>query len=103
MSISFRDPDGFVVIDGNRVLRFVTRSGEHSLNAFLASEMAKQAVAAGQLVSTYAADLNAFDRRFAARDLADGESSEICAVLEHERIPFPSFPYEWAPEMLRAA
>jgi hypothetical protein len=25
------------------------------------------------------------------------------AILEHERIPFPSFPYEWAPEMLHAA
>lgn len=24
-------------------------------------------------------------------------------VLEHERIPFPSFPYEWPPEMLHAA
>lgn len=25
------------------------------------------------------------------------------SILEHERIPFPSFPYEWAPEMLHAA
>ena len=31
------------------------------------------------------------------------ESLEAAAVLEHARVPFPSFPYEWAPDMLRGA
>jgi 2-polyprenyl-3-methyl-5-hydroxy-6-metoxy-1,4-benzoquinol methylase len=106
MASSFRDPDGCVVIANNRVWRFVSRSGEHNLKAFLASEMAMKAVAAGQLVSTCQADLNAVAQpeEFAEQGFADGGTySDICAVLEHERIPFQSFPYEWAPEMLYAA
>ena len=30
-------------------------------------------------------------------------ASREAGVWEHERIPFPSFPYEWPPEMLEAA
>ncbi|HYL78384.1 MAG TPA: methyltransferase domain-containing protein [Bryobacteraceae bacterium] len=26
-----------------------------------------------------------------------------CSVYEHERVPFPTYPYEWPPEMLHAA
>jgi hypothetical protein len=57
-------------------------------------------------VSTYQADPKAVAQLsgLAARGLGDGgEYREICAVLEHERIAFQSFPYEWAPEMLYAA
>ena len=32
------------------------------------------------------------------RDLPEGS-----LILEHRSIPFPNFPYEWPPEMLRAA
>ncbi len=35
------------------------------------------------------------------RDLLD--SLDWGVVVEHERIPFPSYPHEWAPEMLYAA
>ena len=35
--------------------------------------------------------------RFVRTDVLSREST---AVVEHERIPFPSFPYEWPPEML---
>jgi len=37
----------------------------------------------------------------AARELVDEHSRVV--VLEHERVDFPSFPYEWPPEMLHAA
>jgi len=106
MASSFRDPDGCVVILDNRVLRFVNRSGEQNLRTFLASETARRAFVTGQLVPTYEANPS---REVQLAELAGpngGEAngySEACAVLEHERIPFPSFPYEWPPEMLCAA
>ena len=31
------------------------------------------------------------------------EAQPAGAIFEHERIPFPSYPHEWPPEMLRAA
>jgi SAM-dependent methyltransferase len=37
----------------------------------------------------------------AVRDLFDSRGGQM--VLEHERIEFPSYPYEWTPEMLHAA
>jgi 2-polyprenyl-3-methyl-5-hydroxy-6-metoxy-1,4-benzoquinol methylase len=106
MASSFRDPDGSVVTVNNRVLRFVNRSGERNLNAFLATETARQALAAGQIVSTYQADLNSLASLAPAdlRALDQGDADrQLGAVLEHERIAFQSFPYEWAPEMLYAA
>jgi SAM-dependent methyltransferase len=36
-------------------------------------------------------------------DLALPDDGERHVVLEHERVWFPSFPYEWPPEMLHAA
>lgn len=105
MASSFRDPDGCVVLTGDRVLRFVNSSGELALNAFLASETARRALAAGQLVPTYQASLNEFAQPagIAAASIGRPEYGEFSAVWEHERIAFQNFPYEWAPEMLYAA
>src|SRR5215813_2221332 len=104
MASSFRDPDGCLLTLDNRVLRFVNRSGEANLNAFLASEAARTAFASGKIVTTYRLDLNATG----ARDLicvgAEPQASDdIVAAPEHERITFQSFPYEWTPAMLFAA
>jgi hypothetical protein len=52
MTISFRDPDGRLVLIDDRVLRIVNKTGAANLNAFLASAVAKQFVAAGQLART---------------------------------------------------
>jgi SAM-dependent methyltransferase len=106
MASSFRDPDGCVVTVDNRVLRLVNRSGEENLNAFLASQTAQRAFSRGQLVRTYQADpksigdLAELDHRDTTFEDHDGG---IGAVLEHERIPFPNFPYEWSHEMLYSA
>jgi hypothetical protein len=53
MAVSFRDPDGRLLVIDDRVLRIVNKNGEANLNAFLCSSVAKQFVAAGQLARTY--------------------------------------------------
>jgi SAM-dependent methyltransferase len=100
MQVSFRDPDGFVFRAGARVLRCVHPHAADGLNSFLKSGVAHQWMAnrtlpVTQILSNGAtADLpSSF-----IRGLSDG-----CVVLEHEPIPFPNHPYEWAPEMLHAA
>ena len=103
MTISFRDPDGRLVLIDDRVLRIVNKTGAANLNAFLASAVAKQFVAAGQLARTYLPDADSVKllSEYLQHESGRGEVPE--AVFEHERIAFPSFPYEWAPEMLHRA
>lgn len=104
LAASFRDPEGFCVAWGDRMLRPVTARGLAEVQAFLAGGFARpffdqgRIVATRQLTAAAVADLN---RHPEFTELVDGR--EVAAVFEHERIAFPSYPYEWAPEMLYAA
>ncbi|HXD30776.1 MAG TPA: methyltransferase domain-containing protein [Pyrinomonadaceae bacterium] len=100
MASSFRDPDGCLVTFDNRVLRFVHQSGAANLSAFLASETARKAIDSRTLVST-----TLLDQHTAAVTIKRQPDSEaeIVSIVEHDRISFPSFPYEWTPAMLAAA
>ena len=103
MTISFRDPDGRLLVIDDRVLRIVNKTGAANLNAFLASAVAKRFFAAGQLARTGlpGADSVKLLSEYLQRESGKDEAPE--AVFEHERIAFPSYPYEWAPEMLYRA
>src|SRR6185295_16201801 len=98
---SFRDPAGSVFLRDKRVFRIVTPAGKQDLEAFLASPSAARILEKGQVVSS--TQLADSDRRAILSQ--DGpwssfESLDQCTLWEHERIPFPSFPYEWPPTML---
>ncbi len=78
---TFRDPAGSLHITGERVLRTVhPRHAAESLR-FLHSDLARRWVAQGRLVSTEVLSAQ------------EGEPLE----LEHPRIFFPSYPWEWTP------
>jgi len=83
-----------VLIQNGRVFRVVHKSSEGELSAFLSSAVGRQLRESGAFVRTerVSADLT---------NLADSLSD--CSIYEHERIPFPSYPYEWPAEMLHAA
>jgi SAM-dependent methyltransferase len=101
---SFRDPAGSVFLLNDRVFRVVTPAGQQDLKAFLSSPAARQFLEKGQVVST-----TILDERDQRAVISQGfprdrlRPLDECTVLEHERIPFPSFPYEWPPSMLYAA
>lgn len=84
---SFRDPDGCVVRCGSRILRSVAPQAVGSLRDFLSSQTAIDLTARGDMVGTW--------------EIREVEGPG--AWFEHERIPFPSYPYEWSPAMLQAA
>jgi hypothetical protein len=89
---SFRDPASRVFIDGDRVFRALTAEGLEGWEALDASEvMRAPGVAEHVLPTTQVPDGEA--------ELAD----PWVALLEHERLPFVSYPYEWPFGMLQDA
>ena len=64
--------------------------------AFLASPPATSLIASGRIVRSAPVD----DFR---RECLLGRRKDVPLLLECERIPFPSYPAEWPPEMLHAA
>jgi hypothetical protein len=76
---SFRDPDSRVLIEDGRILRELSERGRADYEAFAASTLAGDE----RIVKTWRTDRP--------------------EVLEHERIPFVTYPYEWCFGMLREA
>ena len=85
---TFRDPAGSLRVEGNRVRRRVRVSYARAALEFLRSDLARQWVAQGQLVATTTLDQDCLDIEARNRE-------EI--LLEHPRIFFPSYPWEWTP------
>src|ERR1044071_5008406 len=105
-TVSFRDPGGRCVVSSNRVLRFVTPAHLPRFEEFLHSNTAARLFAEKSLISTtrlpeaqvegILAHEN-FSMHFAPEAVRGG------GVFEHEAVWFPSYPYEWIPEMLQVA
>ena len=104
MTTSLRDPDGHVCLINDRVIRVVDRNGLSSLQTFLSSAASAQFLESQNLVKTHFLDQRATDEI-----LQHDEPRRIyeqlhdATLVEHDRVWFPSFPYEWPAEMLHAA
>ena len=85
---SFRDRDSRVFYDGDRVLRGLSELALSEYEALSKTRFFPGLLERGEVVGT---------RRI--EESAPGWA----AVLEHERIPFVSYPYEWSFGMLRDA
>ena len=93
VSLSFRDPAGRLLVVDNRVLRLVTDAPAlAAVREALALDFVRQATLRGRLVRTRELPKDVFPPALSAPSDA--------VVLEHDRVPFPSHPYEWPPEML---
>jgi ribosomal protein L11 methylase PrmA len=91
---SFRDPAGAVHHLDGRVLRvFRDEAGAERFRAVQASGLLERLVASRALVATRVVDDAAVRSEF----------PDAALVVEHERIPFISYPYEWPFELLRSA
>jgi SAM-dependent methyltransferase len=104
LTASFRDPAGSLFGYKGRVLRVVNRVGVADLEAFLASPSGQKLMAGGSVVRTRELDGAERDHLLddpAVRELYQARGGRM--ILEHERIDFPSFPYEWTAGMLHAA
>lgn len=88
---SFRDPDSQVVHVDGRVLRRLSGAGRRDWEALSRARFFEQAVAGGRLVAT------------TELPPGTGPADGWDGVLEHERLPFVTYPFEWTFGMLAAA
>src|SRR5258708_18613731 len=98
---SFRDPAGRLVTYKNQIFRFIDGTAVADLKSFMASSTASKFLDDRQLVSTRFLSDPESESLFGNgwRQSLSSENPEI-SVVEHERLPFQSYPYEWPPEML---
>jgi len=92
---SMRDPAGMVMRQSGRVFRLVTSQGETNARTYLTSPSVLRRCIEGSCVPTRVLPREEWPNLPGTK--------EAVLVLEHERINFPSYPYEWSPGMLRAA
>ena len=91
---SLRDPGGYLADRDGRLLRVVNGEGTQNARLWLEAPCLEPFRKAGRLIGTR------------VLDQAETESCGLSGaemVLEHERIPFVGYPYEWPAEMLVAA
>lgn len=88
---SFRDPSGFVFTRGDALLRQVQDSYREEYDSLMHSGLYASLVDAGLLIPHVEVELDAAPRNGAYR------------VLQPERVPFVSYPYEWCFSELRDA
>src|SRR6185312_6754948 len=82
----FRDPAGTLQFEGHAVKRRVKPEAAKASLRFLRSPLAQQWISDGKLIAT-----------------AEVEAGPDEVVLEHPRVFFPSYPWEWTPEAWVAA
>ena len=88
---SFRDRESRVFYHHGRVLRALSQPALDDWRALAASSCFERMSAAGKIVPTREAEL------------PDGLGAPWVSALEHDRIPFLSYPYEWSFSMLQGA
>jgi SAM-dependent methyltransferase len=92
---SFRDPDSRVFTSNGRVLRLLSEQGLADWRQLSSSPLFRELVDEGSLVGTTEVE--------EASAPAEAIHGGVAGVLEHDVIPFVSYPYEWSFEMLRDA
>jgi ribosomal protein L11 methylase PrmA len=91
---SFRDPSGHVYVHGGRILRTISKPAAPAYELVRDSGLLRRWIDRGWLVETREAPASALE----------GLTADAPAhVLEHARIPFISFPYEWSFGALKSA
>lgn len=104
MTTSLRDPDGHVCLINNRVIRVVDHNGLSKLQTFLSSAASAQFLESQNLVNTHFLDQCATDEILQHDEPRRiYEQLQGATLVEHDRVWFPTFPYEWPAEMLHAA
>lgn len=100
-SATFRDPDGVCIVRGDRVFRIVYSDVSSRVRALIQSPFIQQLIQERKIVGTRIMDQT--EARTIIQEMGHRPNEQDVLVLEHERIPFISYPYEWCPEALYRA
>jgi len=94
---SFRDRDSRVVVSGDAIYRALSPEGTEDWEALSGSPLLEQLTASGKVIGTREVDASVLG------DSQDLLPTGVTKVLEHDRVPFVSYPYEWTFSMLQDA
>jgi hypothetical protein len=92
VSGSFRDPSGHVFVRDGRILRQINRSYAATYDRLMSSGLYRSLVDRGLLVP-----------HLEVADPASGLNPDVHRVIAPDRVPFVSYPFEWAFGQLKAA
>jgi hypothetical protein len=84
---TFRDPAGSLYFDSDKVIRHVRPAFVPEAESFLRSPLAKRWMDSRRMVGT----------------IIGSRDSDGSLLLEHERIEYPTYPWEWTPGQWAAA
>ncbi|MGB5447629.1 MAG: class I SAM-dependent methyltransferase [Woeseiaceae bacterium] len=90
---SFRDNKGRIYYVGDRVFRTITPAGIADFEAVRATGLVDELVGAGLLIAENRVDVK----------LLGESAADASLVIEHPRLPYISYPYEWSFEALKTA
>ncbi len=93
ISGSYRDPNGQVFVDNGRIIRTVNQCYADAYKKIKAEQIFEKAIAAGYLIGT---------QEISVSDVA-GLDDNAAYLLEHESVPYVSYPYEWTFSSLKRA
>ena len=91
LAASFRDPNGFIFKQNNKLYRQVNQSYASEYSLLMESGLYTKLVKAGFLIS------------HEETDLSPVEPAQSFKVIEPEYLPFISYPYEWSFGLLKEA
>jgi ribosomal protein L11 methylase PrmA len=94
---SFRDPSGYVFSSGHRIFRAIDADAHRNFLLLKSSGAYHDLIERGWIIA--AEEVSADE---AAQSLADHEASQR-HILEHPRLAFVSYPYEWPFALLKRA
>lgn len=101
MITSFRDPNGKTCVTADRVFRLINPEGVRDLQSFLSSPAAAQFCRSNQVARVSFLEGAAKEQALLNSTVHSIYlENEYASIAEHERIPFPSFPHEWPPDVL---
>ncbi|MDQ4145539.1 MAG: methyltransferase [Actinomycetota bacterium] len=96
---SFRDPSTRVFHNGGRILRTLRGQAADDWSRLASSELLRRLIDRGALIPTR--EVRTGELAAGDRPVAEGDAWSL--LLEHERVPFVSYPYEWSFSMLQDA
>ena len=90
---SFRDPAGQVYYYNNRIIRIIREEGKERFKHIIENNLIKESVEKNFLIQS-----NQIENNFEKSKLFKN-----CFFVEHEKIDFISYPYEWSFNQLKSA
>jgi len=94
---SFRDPESRILVDQDTICRGLSEAALRDWEALEATRFFSKAMADGRIVETTRTPPGEIEDSF------QETAQDWAAILEHRRVPFLSYPYEWSFGMLKDA